>query len=77
MTSEYTKDTTAEFFKKHSYFGLSRKNVIIFEQNTLPCFTFEGKLMLSDKHKIARSPDGNGGLYASLVKTDDNMLEVR
>ena len=77
MTSEYTRDTTFEFFKKHGYFGLSPKNIIVFEQNTLPCLTFDGKLILSDKHRLARSPDGNGGLYASLVKTNNNILKVR
>ncbi|XP_053207836.1 UDP-N-acetylhexosamine pyrophosphorylase-like protein 1 [Panonychus citri] len=69
MTSEHTKIATEEFFSSHDYFGLSRDSVIIFEQGTLPCFTFEGKIILDKPYKIARSPDGNGGLYRSLDET--------
>ena len=76
MTSEYTKETTLKFFRNHNYFGLSPKNVIVFEQDTLPCLSFEGKVILSEKHRIARAPDGNGGLYSSLVKSNNNILEV-
>jgi UDP-N-acetylglucosamine/UDP-N-acetylgalactosamine diphosphorylase len=38
----------------HSYIG------------TLPCFTMEGKILMDDKHKVAVSPDGNGGIYHAL-----------
>lgn len=76
MTSEYTRDTTIKFFKKHQYFGLSPKNVIVFEQDTLPCLDFDGKVILSNKHSIARAPNGNGGLYSSLIKPENNILEV-
>ena len=76
MTSEYTKDTTLEFFKTNRYFGLQPKNVIVFEQDTLPCLSFEGKVILDQKNHVARAPNGNGGLYLSLVKKDNNVLEV-
>ncbi|XP_015790913.1 UDP-N-acetylhexosamine pyrophosphorylase [Tetranychus urticae] len=69
MTSEHTKTATEEFFASNNYFGLSRDNVIIFEQGTLPCFTFDGKIIMDKPYKIARSPDGNGGLYRSLDET--------
>ena len=29
---------------------------MLFEQNMLPCVSFEGKIILDQKHKIARAP---------------------
>jgi UDP-N-acetylglucosamine/UDP-N-acetylgalactosamine diphosphorylase len=66
MTSEHTKGNTVKFFESHDYFGLDRENVVVFEQSTLPCVDFEGKVILSTKNSVARAPDGNGGLYGAL-----------
>lgn len=66
MTSGATIEPTIAFFKENDYFGLSSSNVVIFEQNTLPCFTLDGKIILDEPHAVARAPDGNGGLYKAL-----------
>ena len=66
MTSGPTRKTTLDYFEKNSYFGLDKNQITFFDQGTLPCFTFDGKIILSSKCEISRSPDGNGGLYDSL-----------
>ena len=56
------------------YFGLNPANVVVFEQNTFPCLEFDGKIILADRHKLARAPDGNGGLYAALANPRTKVM---
>ncbi|XP_076613452.1 UDP-N-acetylhexosamine pyrophosphorylase-like protein 1 [Chaetodon auriga] len=73
MTSEFTLAPTEKFFKENNYFGLEPSNVVMFEQRMIPAVTFDGKVILQGKGKIAMAPDGNGGLYQALM--DNNVLE--
>lgn len=66
MTSEATMKATNEFFECNNYFGLDKRNIIFFEQNTFPCLDFDGRVLLEDKHKISRSPNGNGGIFEAI-----------
>ena len=52
MTSGPTRAPTEQFFEKHSYFGLGKDDVIIFEQGVLPCISNEGKILLESKSKV-------------------------
>ncbi|XP_050520012.1 UDP-N-acetylhexosamine pyrophosphorylase isoform X2 [Daktulosphaira vitifoliae] len=72
MTSEHTMEPTEEYFRSKNYFGLKKEDIIFFEQYMLPAFTFDGKIIMENKYKISKSPDGNGGLYKAL--RDRNIL---
>ena len=56
MTSEHTKEPTLDFFRQRNYFGLEEENLIVFEQGMLPCFTFDGKIIMETKSQMAKSP---------------------
>lgn len=73
MTSEFTLAPTEKFFEENNYFGLQPSNIIMFEQRMIPAVTFDGKVILQGKGKIAMAPDGNGGLYQALV--DNKVLQ--
>lgn len=70
MTSGPTRGPTENFFEEHEYFGLSKDDVVIFEQGILPCISNEGKIMMESKSKVAVAPDGNGGIYQALLTSN-------
>ena len=73
MTSPLNHDDTVAYFKENSYFGLSSNSVQFFQQGMLPCLTNEGKIIMEKADAVAMAPDGNGGIYPSLLKS--GMLE--
>ena len=67
MTSPVNDADTRAFFKKHSFFGLDPKHVMIFPQSMLPAIDMRsGKVLLEDKGQIALSPNGHGGSLKAL-----------
>ncbi len=69
MTSPLNHAETKEIFRSNSYYGLDEKDVFIFQQGTLPNFSFDGKILLADKDNISCSPDGHGGSLKALYKS--------
>ncbi|UCC21566.1 MAG: UDPGP type 1 family protein [Planctomycetota bacterium] len=68
MTSPLNHAETQEVFRSNNYYGLDEGDVFIFQQGTLPNFSFDGKILLADKDAISCSPDGHGGSLKALYK---------
>ncbi|KAK1304300.1 UDP-N-acetylglucosamine diphosphorylase 1 [Acorus calamus] len=66
MTSPFTDDATRKFFESHGYFGLDADQVTFFQQGTIPCVSKDGRFIMETPNKLAKSPDGNGGVYSAL-----------
>jgi UDP-N-acetylglucosamine/UDP-N-acetylgalactosamine diphosphorylase len=69
MTSDANDAQTRAFFKQHNYFGLSPKDVFIFQQGMMPAFASDGRLLLGEKSSLALSPDGHGGSLRALHRS--------
>ncbi len=70
MTSNINNDATISFFEENNYFGYPKERVHFFVQKMSPSCSFDGKIFLEEKGKIALSPNGNGGWYESLMSSD-------
>lgn len=84
MTSEFTLEPTEKFFQEKGYFNLDPSNVMMFEQRMIPAVSFDGKIILEKKNKIAMAP-GLAYVYCGFEKaymdifnttkyTNSNML---
>lgn len=69
MTSPQNDEETRAFFREHGYFGLAPERVRFFQQGVMPAFTPEGRILLAEKHRIAFSPDGHGGVLLALKRS--------
>ncbi|KAK6931906.1 UDPGP family [Dillenia turbinata] len=66
MTSPFTNEATSKYFESHKYFGLEADQVTFFQQGTIPCVSKDGRFIMETPYRVAKSPDGNGGVYAAL-----------
>ncbi|KAL8151568.1 hypothetical protein V2J09_021376 [Rumex salicifolius] len=66
MTSPFTDEATRKYFEYHKYFGLEADQVTFFQQGTIPCISKDGRFVMDTPYKLAKSPDGNGGVYTAL-----------
>jgi len=67
MTSPMTHEPTREHFERHRFFGLDPEQVHMFQQGTMPCVDSAGRVIMETPSKVARSPNGNGGIYTALA----------
>ncbi len=68
MTSEKNDAVTREFLEAHGFFGYPKDKVRFFRQQMAASVDLDGKLLLEEKGRLARSPNGNGGWYTSLLE---------
>ncbi|XP_021766551.1 UDP-N-acetylglucosamine diphosphorylase 1-like isoform X1 [Chenopodium quinoa] len=66
MTSPFTDEATRKFFESHKFFGLEADQVTFFQQGTIPCISMDGRFIMETPYKMAKAPDGNGGVYTAL-----------
>ncbi|MCY2984328.1 MAG: UDPGP type 1 family protein [Planctomycetota bacterium] len=69
MTSPATDLATREYFRDHHHLGLKPEELVVFCQGTMPAVdATTGKILMESKSQMALSPDGHGGIVASLDK---------
>ncbi|XP_050232094.1 UDP-N-acetylglucosamine diphosphorylase 1-like [Mercurialis annua] len=66
MTSPFTDEATRKYFESHKFFGLDSDQVTFFQQGTIPSVSKDGRFIMETPYKVAKSPDGNGGVYTAL-----------
>ena len=69
MTSEINNNDTVAFFKENKYFDYPADKIHFYIQDKEPVCGLDGKIFLSEKHRVAFSPNGNGGWYSSLLNS--------
>ena len=68
MTSDKNHEATVSFFKEKNYFGYRPEYITFFMQEMAPATDYNGKIFMEAKHKMATSPNGNGGWFSSMMK---------
>ncbi len=69
MTSPQNDAETRQFFEENGHFGMNPERVRFFRQGVMPAFSPEGEILLAEKHRVAFSPDGHGGVLLALKRT--------
>jgi UDP-N-acetylglucosamine/UDP-N-acetylgalactosamine diphosphorylase len=70
MTSPATHQPTIDYLRANENFGLPEEDLKVFCQGTMPAVDAQsGRLLLADKHALALSPDGHGGMLQALSES--------
>lgn len=68
MTSPLNHVETELYFVQNAFFGLDPRQVTFFYQRMWPFLNLDGHLFLEAPDKIAKGPNGNGGVFRRLVE---------
>ena len=74
MTSDKNHEATTRFFAEKNYFTYNPQYIHFFRQEMAPAATYDGKIFLETKSRLATSPNGNGGWFSSMKKA--GLLEI-
>lgn len=67
MTSPLNHDATVQFFEEHDCFGLTREQIMFFNQGVMPSLDAKtGEILMRDPVHLATNPDGHGGAFKAL-----------
>ncbi len=69
LTSEINNEATIAAFEADGFFGLPKESVHFIVQGLVPAVDLAGKMILSEKSRIAMTPDGHGGSLRALVRS--------
>jgi UDP-N-acetylglucosamine/UDP-N-acetylgalactosamine diphosphorylase len=70
MTSPATHAETLDFFARHGRFGLPAEDTWFFCQGTMPAVDRSSRrVLLAERHHLALSPDGHGGMLAAFARS--------
>lgn len=67
MTSPDNHQATVAYFEQQRFFGLPSRDVFFFRQGTMPALDDQGRILLSERHRVGFAPDGHGGVLAALA----------
>lgn len=70
MTSDKNNEATVKFFKEKNYFGYDSRYITFFMQEMAPAADYNGKIYMESKHKMSTSPNGNGGWFSSMERSE-------
>jgi len=68
MTSPENNDEIIDYFKKKNFYGIDSSLIQFFEQPMMPAITDSGKIILENKGKIFLAPNGNGGVFDTILR---------
>ncbi len=66
MTSDTNHEATVKFLTEHQFFGYDPDCIYFFQQEMAVATDYQGRIYMEKKWKMASSPNGNGGWFASL-----------
>lgn len=71
LTSKENHDETVKFFEDNNYFGGDASLFEFFSQAMLPAVDLEGRILMESAHEVKLAPNGNGGLFDSIMKREN------